>query len=142
MARAAREWRQTVDLGRLDMRDTIMEAIGIEVAELSAERVVATMPVHGPTKQPFGVLHGGASVVLAETVASLGTYNLIDQESQLAMGLEINANHIRAKSEGLVTAVGTPLHTGRKVMVWDVRITDEDDKLICVSRCTVAVVPK
>ena len=142
MARAAREWRQMVDLGRLDMRDTIMEAIGIEVAELSAERVVATMPVHGPTKQPFGVLHGGASVVLAETVASLGTYNLIDQESQLAMGLEINANHIRAKSEGLVTAVGTPLHTGRKVMVWDVRITDEDDKLICVSRCTVAVVPK
>ena len=142
MARAAREWRQTVDLGRLDMTDTIMEAIGIEVAELSAERVVATMPVHGPTKQPFGVLHGGASVVLAETVASLGTYNLIDQESQLAMGLEINANHIRAKSEGLVTAVGTPLHTGRKVMVWDVRITDEEDKLICVSRCTVAVVPK
>ena len=142
VARATREWRQTVDLGRLDMRDTIMEAIGIEVAELSAERVVATMPVHGPTKQPFGVLHGGASVVLAETVASLGTYNLIDQESQLAMGLEINANHIRAKSEGLVTAVGTPLHTGRKVMVWDVRITDEDDKLICVSRCTVAVVPK
>lgn len=141
MAQAAREWRQTVDLGRLDMRDTIMEAIGIEVAELSAERVVATMPVHGPTKQPFGVLHGGASVVLAETVASLGTYNLIDQESQLAMGLEINANHIRAKSEGLVTAVGKPLHTGRKVMVWDVRITDEDDKLICVSRCTVAVVP-
>ena len=131
-----------MDLGRLDIRDTIMEAIGIEVAELSAERVVATMPVHGPTKQPFGVLHGGASVVLAETVASLGTYNLIDQESQLAMGLEINANHIRAKSEGLVTAVGTPLHTGRKVMVWDVRITDEDDKLICVSRCTVAVVPK
>jgi len=142
VAQAAREWRQTVDLGRLDIRDTIMEAIGIEVAELSAERVVATMPVHGPTKQPFGVLHGGASVVLAETVASLGTYNLIDQESQLAMGLEINANHIRAKSEGLVTAVGTPLHTGRKVMVWDVRITDEDDKLICVSRCTVAVVPK
>jgi len=142
VAQAAREWRQTVDLGRLDMRDTIMEAIGIEVAELSAERVVATMPVHGPTKQPFGVLHGGASVVLAETVASLGTYNLIDQESQLAMGLEINANHIRAKSEGLVTAVGTPLHTGRKVMVWDVRITDEDERLICVSRCTVAVVPK
>jgi 1,4-dihydroxy-2-naphthoyl-CoA hydrolase len=100
------------------------------------------MPVHGPTKQPFGVLHGGASVVLAETVASLGTYNLIDRESQLAMGLEINANHIRAKNDGLVTAVGTPLHRGRKIMVWDVRITDEDERLICVSRCTVAVVPK
>jgi 1,4-dihydroxy-2-naphthoyl-CoA hydrolase len=131
-----------VDPGQLDTRDTIIEAIGIEVANLSEDRVVATMPVHGPTRQPFGVLHGGASVVLAETVASLGTYNLIDQESQLAMGLEINANHIRAKSDGIVTAVGTPLHRGKKIMVWDVRITDEDERLICVSRCTGAVVPK
>ena len=131
-----------MDPGRLDTRDTIMEAIGIEVTDLTEDRVVATMPVHGPTRQPFGVLHGGASVVLAETVASLGTYNLIDQESELAMGLEINANHIRAKSDGIVTAVGTPLHRGRKIMVWDVRITDEDERLICVSRCTVAVVPK
>ncbi len=126
----------------LGMENTIMEAIGIEIIETSEDRVVATMPVHGPTKQPFGVLHGGASVVLAETVASMGTFNLIDQEKELAMGLEINANHVRSKSEGLVTAVGTPLHRGRKVMVWDIRITDERDKLICVSRCTVAVVPK
>lgn len=124
------------------IENTIMEAIGIEVAETSEDRVVATMPVHGPTKQPFGVLHGGASVVLAETVASVGTFNLIDSEKELAVGLEINANHVRSKSEGTVTAVGTPLHRGRKVMVWDVRITDEEDKLICVSRCTVAVVPK
>jgi 1,4-dihydroxy-2-naphthoyl-CoA hydrolase len=131
-----------VDPTHLDMRDTIMEAIGIQVIDISEERVVATMPVHGPTKQPFGILHGGASVVLAETVASLGTYNLIDRESQLAVGLEVNANHIRSKDGGLVTAVGTPLHRGRKIMVWDVRITDEDDKLVCVSRCTVAVVPR
>jgi 1,4-dihydroxy-2-naphthoyl-CoA hydrolase len=134
--------RRKVDPADLDMRDTIMEAIGIEVTGISEERVVATMPVHGATKQPFGILHGGASVVLAETVASLGTYNLIDRENELAVGLEINANHIRSKDEGLVTAVGTPLHRGRKIMVWDVRITDEDDRLICVSRCTVAVVPK
>ena len=119
-----------------------MDAIGIQVTDISEERVVATMPVHGPTRQPFGVLHGGASVVLAETVASLGTYNLIDRERQLAVGLEINANHIRSKAGGLVTAVGTPLHTGRRIMVWDVRITDEEDRLISVSRCTVAVVPK
>jgi 1,4-dihydroxy-2-naphthoyl-CoA hydrolase len=131
-----------VDPTHLDMLDTIMEAIGIQVTDISEERVVATMPVHGPTKQPFGILHGGASVVLAETVASLGTYNLIDRESQLAVGLEVNANHIRSKDGGLVTAVGTPLHRGRKIMVWDVRITDEDDKLVCVSRCTVAVVPR
>jgi len=84
--------------------------------------VVATMPVHGPTKQPICVLYGETSVVLAETVASLGTYNVIDQESQLAMRLEINANHLRAKNDGLVTAVGTPLHRGRKIMVWDVRL--------------------
>jgi 1,4-dihydroxy-2-naphthoyl-CoA hydrolase len=131
-----------VDPAHLDTKDTIMEAIGIEVTDISEERVIATMPVHGPTKQPFGILHGGASLVLAETVASLGTYNLIDRERQLAVGLEINANHIRSKGEGLVTAVGTPLHRGRKIMVWDVRITDESDKLVCVSRCTVAVVPR
>lgn len=124
------------------MENTIMEAIGIEITEVSEDRVVATMPVHGPTKQPFGILHGGASVVLAETVASMGTFNLIDGDKELAMGLEINANHVRGKSEGIVTAVGTPLHRGRKVMVWDIRITDEEEKLICVSRCTVAVVPK
>ncbi|MGB3682616.1 MAG: hotdog fold thioesterase [Rubrobacteraceae bacterium] len=127
---------------RPSMENTIMEAIGIEVVETSGDRVVATMPVHGPTRQPFGVLHGGASVVLAETVASIGTFDLIDQENELAVGLEINANHVRGKSEGVVTAVGTPLHKGRKVMVWDVRVTDEEEKLICVSRCTVAVVPR
>ena len=127
---------------RLNTENTIMEAIGIEVVEVSEDEVVANMPVHGPTKQPFGVLHGGASLVLAETVASVGTFNLIDQENELAVGLEINANHVRAKSEGIVTATGKPLHRGRKVMVWDIRITDEEDKLICVSRCTVAVVPK
>ncbi len=131
-----------MDPTHLDTQDTIMEAIGIEVTRISGERVVATMPVHGPTKQPFGILHGGASLVLAETVASLGTYNLIDRESQLAVGLEINANHIRSKGEGLVTAVGTPLHRGRKIMVWDIRITDENNKLVCVSRCTVAVVQR
>ncbi len=126
----------------IDVKDTIMEAIGIKVVEVREERVVAKMPVHGPTKQPFGILHGGASVVLAETVASVGTFNLIDQEKELAVGLEINANHVRGKSGGEVTATGVPLHRGRKVMVWDVRITDEEDSLICVSRCTVAVVPK
>ncbi|MGB3634707.1 MAG: hotdog fold thioesterase [Rubrobacteraceae bacterium] len=126
----------------MSTENTIMEAIGIEIVRVSENEVVATMPVNGQTKQPFGILHGGASLVLAETVASLGTFNLIDQENELAVGLEINANHVRAKSEGAVTATGTPLHQGRKIMVWDIRVTDEGDKLICVSRCTVAVVPK
>lgn len=133
---------EDMDRRHLDTEGTILEAIGIEISEVSGERVVATMPVHDATRQPFGILHGGASVVLAETVASIGTFNLVDQEKELAVGLEVNANHIRPKSEGVVKATGTPLHTGRKIMVWDVRIVDEEDKLVCISRCTVAVVPK
>lgn len=122
------------------LEGTMMEALGIEILELAPERVVATMPVHPATRQPAGLLHGGASVALAETVASIGTWNLIDQENQAVVGLEINANHVRSKRDGLVTAVGTPLHKGRTTMVWDIRITDEDGKLICVSRCTIAIV--
>ncbi|MDQ0246237.1 uncharacterized protein (TIGR00369 family) [Bacillus fengqiuensis] len=121
---------------------TIMGVLGIEIGEMSADRVTATMPVHAETHQPFGLLHGGASVVLAETVASMGTWNLIDQENEAAVGLEINANHIRGKRDGIVTAVGTPLHKGRTTMVWDIKIVDEEKKLICVSRCTVAIIKK
>ncbi|MCF8565227.1 hotdog fold thioesterase [Alicyclobacillus tolerans] len=121
--------------------DTILEALGIELVEISDDKVVATMPVHGPTRQPYGILHGGASVVLAETIASVGTGNLINRETHAAVGLEINANHIKSKKDGLITGTGVPLHKGRTTMVWDVRLTDEAGKLICVSRCTVAVVP-
>ena len=121
-------------------KDTLMEALGIKIVELNQERVVATMPVLGATRQPYGLLHGGASVALAETVASTGTYNLIDRDKQQAVGLEINANHIRGKREGIVTAVGIPLHKGRTTMVWDIKIMDEEDKLICVSRCTMAII--
>lgn len=124
------------------VEETIMGVLGIEMGELLAERVTATMPVHAATHQPFGLLHGGASVVLAETVASIGTWNLIDQENEIAVGLEINANHIRPKQSGIVTAIATPLHKGRTTMVWDIKIVDEEEKLICVSRCTVAIVRK
>jgi 1,4-dihydroxy-2-naphthoyl-CoA hydrolase len=126
----------------LQLKGTIDEALGIIIKEVSEDQVVATMPVHDATRQPFGLLHGGASVVLAETVASLGTWNLIDQVTEQAVGLEINANHIRSKRDGLVTATGKPLHKGRTTMIWDIQITDEEGKLICVSRCTVAIVKK
>ncbi|TCZ73587.1 hotdog fold thioesterase [Paenibacillus albiflavus] len=126
----------------LALTGTIIEVLGIVVTEVTEECVVATMPVHDATRQPFGLLHGGASVVLAETVASLGTYNLIDPETENAVGLEINANHIRSKRDGIVTATGKPLHKGRTTMIWDIQITDEEGKLICVSRCTVAIVKK
>lgn len=124
------------------VEETIVGVLGIEYIEITPDKVVATMPVHAATHQPFGQLHGGASVVLAESVASVGTWHLIDQETEIAVGLEINANHLRGKQEGLVTAIGTPLHKGRTTMVWDIKIIDEEEKLICVSRCTVAIVKK
>lgn len=120
--------------------ETIVGALGIEMVEVTNDRVVATMPVNASTHQPFGLLHGGASVVLAETIASIGTWMQIDQEKEIAVGLEINANHIRGKRDGIVTGIGTPLHKGRTTMVWDIKIVDEEEKLICVSRCTVAIV--
>ncbi|MFK8795393.1 hotdog fold thioesterase [Planococcus plakortidis] len=124
------------------VEETIMGVLGIELTEQSAERIVATMPVHAATHQPFGLLHGGASVVLAETVASFGTWHAIDQQNEIAVGLEINANHIRGKKDGIVTAIGTPLHKGRTTMIWDIKIMDEEERLICVSRCTVAIIQK
>jgi uncharacterized protein (TIGR00369 family) len=122
-------------------KDTIVAALGIELQEISADRVIATMPVNQATRQPYGLLHGGASVVLAESVASLGAYNLIDQSTHYAVGLEINANHIRAKRDGIVTATAIPLHKGRTTMVWEIKIVDEENKLICISRCTIGIFP-
>jgi len=125
-----------------NFENTIIAALDIRIVELTADRVVATMPVNEATRQPFGLLHGGASVVLAETAASVGTYELIDKTSENAVGLEINANHIRSVKDGIVTAVAVPVHRGRTTMVWDIRIHDEADRLICISRCTVAIVKK
>jgi 1,4-dihydroxy-2-naphthoyl-CoA hydrolase len=123
-------------------KGTLLEALGIEIIELGEGRVVATMPVDHRTHQPFGLLHGGASVALAETVASIGAYALIDQETENVVGLEINANHIRAVRNGTVTATGTVLHRGKTTMVWDIKIVDEQQRLVCVSRCTIAVIKK
>jgi uncharacterized protein (TIGR00369 family) len=117
------------------------ELLDIEIVEMSDEQVVATMPVTKKHHQPFGVLHGGVSVVLAESVASVGAY-LAAPDGFVAMGIEINANHIRAVREGTVTAVATPVHRGRSTQVWQVEITGDNDKLICVSRCTLAIVKK
>ncbi|MDD3270009.1 MAG: hotdog fold thioesterase [Syntrophomonadaceae bacterium] len=123
-----------------DLENTIMNTLGIDVVEFSRERVVATMPVTPKVHQPFGLMHGGVSVVLAETVASSGSYLFIDPEKQRALGLEINANHIRSVSSGMVKAVGTPIHVGKRTLIWDIRIFDESENLLCISRCTMAVV--
>jgi len=122
------------------IKDTLLEALGIEIIHLEEGKVVATMPVDERTRQPMGLLHGGASVALAETVASVGAYELVDKEVEAVAGLEINANHVRPKTEGVVTAVATVLHQGKSTQVWDIKITDEQDRLICVSRCTMAVI--
>lgn len=124
----------------MDLRNTLMDALGIEMTKVENGTVMATMPVDERTRQPMGFLHGGASVALAETVASLGAYSLVDQKTEAVVGLEINANHIKGKREGVVTALGTLLHRGKTTMVWDVKITDEAGELICVSRCTVAII--
>lgn len=116
------------------------QTLGIEFRELTPERVVATMPVTPRHHQPLGYLHGGASVALAETVASVGAF-LNCPPDMIAFGQEINANHLRPVRDGLLTAISTPLHIGRTTQVWEVKIFDAGDKLVCVSRCTVAVVP-
>ena len=121
---------------------TLLTTLGIEIVEASKERVVATMPVGPRVYQPFGLLHGGASVALAETVASTGAWLNCDQEKEAVVGIEINANHLRGKRDGTLTDVGTPVHVGRRTQVWEVKITDEAGKAVCASRCTLAVVPK
>jgi uncharacterized protein (TIGR00369 family) len=116
--------------------------LGIEVVELNEQRVVATMPVDERTRQPFGLLHGGASIALAETVASIGALMHVDRERFVAVGQEINGNHLRAKTDGVVRATAVPIHLGRTTQVWSIEIADERGKLVCISRCTMAVVAR
>src|SRR5664280_2301478 len=123
-----------------DFSQTVMGTLGIEITEFTKQKVIATMPVTPKTLQPFGIMHGGVSLVLAETVASAGSYLFIDQEKQKILGLEINANHLRSVSAGMVRAEGVPVHAGRTTLVWDIRIYDEADRLLCISRCTISIV--
>ncbi len=120
---------------------TIDKQLGIEFTEIGEDFVTAKMPVDHRTHQPFGILHGGASVVLAETLGSVASMlSLPDPQKQRAVGLEISANHIRAVREGWVYGRVTALHVGRKTHVWDIKITNEEGKLVCVSRLTVAII--
>jgi|SRR5687767_9240795 1,4-dihydroxy-2-naphthoyl-CoA hydrolase len=127
---------------RANATRNLATTLGIDLVEITAERVVATMPVDDRTRQPFGILHGGASVALAETVASLGGTMNVDIERFSVVGIEINANHIRAKRDGVVTGTAMPVHLGRSTQVWEIRIVDEEQRPICISRCTLAVVPR
>jgi 1,4-dihydroxy-2-naphthoyl-CoA hydrolase len=121
--------------GTLD--GTLIQRVGIEILEAEPDRVVARMPVEG-NRQPFGLLHGGATGTLCETVGSIGA-SLAAAPDRTAVGIELNVNHLRAVTQGHITATGTPLHSGRSVAVWDVRVQDDDDRLIAVGRLTLAV---
>jgi 1,4-dihydroxy-2-naphthoyl-CoA hydrolase len=123
-------------------KDTMGDHIGIRFSELGDHHLSATMPVDHRTKQPYGLLHGGASVTLAETLGSVGSALVIDPEHFICVGQEINANHIRSARSGQVTGTATPIHLGATSHVWEIRIHDEQGKLVCISRLTVAILKK
>jgi 1,4-dihydroxy-2-naphthoyl-CoA hydrolase len=135
-------WKQSTDLDRINAFDqnTLVEHLGIVVTEIGDEHVRGTMPVDARTKQPFGLLHGGASVALAESLGSLAANLVLESDKEMAVGLDINANHIRAATAGFVTGTARPLHLGRSTQVWEIRIVDEGGQLVCISRLTMAVV--
>lgn len=123
-------------------KNTMVEHLGIEFLELGENFISAKMPVDHRTHQPMGLLHGGASIVLAETLGSVASSILVDMTKFHCVGLEINANHIKSARNGFVTGKATPIHLGKKTHVWDIKIKNENDDLVCVSRLTVAVIAK
>lgn len=121
---------------------TLSEALSITITEVGDDFVRGTMPVAPATRQPFGLLHGGASVALAETLGSIAANLCLDPEREIAVGLEINANHVRACRDGIVTGTARPVHVGRRSQVWEIRIQDQTTRLLCVSRLTVSVLAR
>lgn len=136
-------WQRQPDLEHLNTagRNTIVELLDIRFESVDEQSITASMPVDSRTHQPYGLLHGGASVVLAETLGSMASHYCIDPERFYCVGLEVNANHLRGLRSGRVTAVCRPVHLGRSTHVWDIRLSGEDGKPSCISRLTVAVVP-
>lgn len=137
-------WFVTPTLEQLaeQARGTLIEHLGIEYLEIGDDFLKARMPVDARTIQPYGLLHGGASVTLAETLGSTAASLCIDQGQQIVVGLDINANHVRAVRSGYVYGVTRPLHLGTSTQVWDIRITDERDKLVCIARLTMSILNK
>ena len=137
-------FRNPVDIDVLNAlaRGSMVENLGIQVTEAGDDWLRGTMPVDARTKQPYGLLHGGASVALAETLGSMAGGLCVDSAREAVVGLEINANHLRAVRQGTVTGTARALHVGRSTQVWEIRIENEAGKLVCISRLTLAVVPK
>lgn len=136
-------WYATPDLEQLNAnsKNTILELLDIRFESFTEDSLTASMVVDHRTHQPYGLLHGGASVVLAESVGSSASYLCIDASKYFCVGIEVNANHLRGLRSGRVTAVAHPVHIGRTTHVWDIRLTSEEGKASCISRLTVAIVP-
>ena len=120
----------------------IGDLLGIEFTEIAPDSVSARMPVNEKTHQPYGILHGGASVVLAESLGSVASNMVINSDKYIGVGLEVNANHLRPVKSGFVTGICTPIHIGGKTHVWDIKLYDDRGKMNCISRLTVAIIPK
>jgi 1,4-dihydroxy-2-naphthoyl-CoA hydrolase len=136
-------WKQDTSLERINgwSANTMMETLGIRVTEIGDDWLRGTMPVDHRTHQPYGLLHGGASVVLAETLGSTAAMLTLDPAQEVAVGLDINANHIRGVRSGTVTGTARVVHIGRTTQVWEIRIETETGELVCISRITMAVIP-
>jgi len=136
--------KSTIQINELNKLsdNTMSKLLDIQFTGIGENYIKAIMPVCANTHQPYGLLHGGASAALAETVGSVASWLTIDREQQICMGIEINCNHIRGKKDGIVTATAEPLHIGATTHVWDIKIRDEQEKLVCVSRLTVAIMQK
>jgi len=132
----------TVDYLNQWSRNTMAENIGFEFTQIGDDFLMARMPVDKRTQQPLGLLHGGASVAMAETMGSVAATLCVDADKQFCVGLDINANHLRSVKQGFVTGVTRPIHIGKKTQVWEIRITNEAGELVCISRITMAVLDK
>ncbi len=134
-------WFEAVTVTQVNefLREGMEEHLGIEIVEVGNDFLAATMPVDHRTRQPYGFLHGGASAVLAESLGSMAGNLCVDPRKRYCVGLEINANHIRAVKEGVVKGTCRPVHLGKTTQVWEIKITNEADKLVCISRLTLAV---
>ena len=137
-------WFKPINLDELNayQQQTLVSHLGIRYTGIGDDWLKGTMPVDARTKQPAGILHGGASVALAETLGSTGANLVVDREKKLCVGLEINANHVRAMKSGEVRGTARPLHLGGTTQVWEIKITDEEGRLVCISRITMAVLDR
>jgi 1,4-dihydroxy-2-naphthoyl-CoA hydrolase len=132
----------TIELLNKMSANTMVTHLGIEFTRIGDDFIEATMPVDQRTHQPLGLLHGGASVVLAETLGSVAATCCVDTSKQYCVGLDINANHVKGVRSGFVTGITKPIHIGKKTHVWEIKITNEQNELVCISRITMAVIDK